>query len=56
MKFPATLGKRNLIVVPRNIVKDMDLEYGDAVYVEIVKKDSIEQKKATFDKHWEKGN
>ena len=56
MKFPATLGKRNLIVVPRNIVKDMDLEYGDAIYVEIVKKDSIEHNKEKFDSHFRRGD
>lgn len=50
MKFPTTLGKRNLITVPKNIAKDLELEYGDEIYVEIVKKRSIEHLKDNLEK------
>lgn len=49
MRFPAKLGKRNLITIPKNIADDLELKEGDTVYIDVVKKNSVEAHKKALE-------
>lgn len=52
MEFPAKVGKKFVIQIPKNIREFEELFEGDSVVVTLQKKDSIERAKVTLEKIW----
>lgn len=52
MEFPAKVGKKYVIQIPKNIRDFEELSEGDAVIVTLQKKDSIERAKVRLESVW----
>lgn len=54
MEFPAKVGKKYVIQIPKNIREYEDLTEGDAIIVTLQKKDSLERAKVRLESVWAK--
>ena len=54
MEFPAKIGKKFVIQIPKNIRDYEELNEGDAIVVTLQKKDSIERAKVRLESVWAK--
>ena len=52
MEFPAKVGKKFVIQIPKNIREFEDLMEGDSIVVTLQKKDSIERAKVRLERIW----
>lgn len=52
MEFPAKVGKKFVIQIPKNIRDFEDLLEGDTIVVSVQKKDSIERAKVRLESIW----
>ncbi len=52
MEFPAKVGKKYVIQIPKNIRDFEEIAEGDAVVVTLQKKDSIERGKVRLESVW----
>lgn len=52
MEFPAKVGKKFVIQIPKNIRDFEDLLEGDTIVVSVQKKDSIERSKVRLERIW----
>lgn len=52
MEFPAKIGKKYTVQIPKNIREYEDLKEGDQVVILIQKKGSIEASKRRLEEHW----
>lgn len=52
MEFPAKVGKKFVVQIPKNIRDFEELEEGDKIVVSIQKKDSIDRAKVRLERIW----
>lgn len=52
MEFPAKIGKKYVVQIPKNIRSFDDLREGDQVIIRIEKKDSVERAKVRIEEPW----
>lgn len=52
MEFPAKIGKKYVIQIPKNIRDFEDLMEGDTIVVSVQKKDSIDRAKVRLERIW----
>jgi AbrB family looped-hinge helix DNA binding protein len=52
MEFPAKIGKKYTVQIPKNIRSFEDLREGDQVIIRIEKKESVETSKIRIEEPW----
>ena len=52
MEFPAKIGKKFVVQIPKNIRDFEDLREGDHVVILIQKKESVDLAKRRLEDHW----
>lgn len=52
MEFPAKIGKKYVVQIPKNIRSFEGLQEGDQVIIRIERKDSIERSKVRIEEPW----
>ena len=52
MEFPAKIGKKYIVQIPKNIRSFEDLREGDQVIIRIEKKESVERSKIRIEEPW----
>jgi AbrB family looped-hinge helix DNA binding protein len=52
MEFPAKIGKKYVVQIPKNIRSFEDLREGDQVIIRIEKKESLDRAKVRIEEPW----